>query len=659
MSGDPPPNQLAAGLIAAHYRIPADRPAAFDVAGLQAFAVRDDHAPTRKLVALRIPMAAPPRARFLQRTDLVIPNTVMPVDAGPGRDLAGQNGWFIVSEAPPGQLLTAERQPWREHDLVTCVLKPVAAALDALHTAGLTHRAIRPDNLYREGGRGPVTLGPCFASPPASRQPAALEPPYSAWCMASGRGDGSIADDVYALGVTLLALALGKLPMAGVDDGAIVRRKLQVGSYAALTGDAPLPPLLADLLRVMLAEEPEHRPSAASLLNPEQARTRRVAARPPRRAQRPLDVGGMPASSARELAHAIGLNQERGEQILRDGTVDRWLRRTLGDSQLAVRLEESIQRRDAESPSRDVAMTVMRAVVALDPLAPLVWRGLTVMPQGLGTAAAAASVTAGTEATAAVEEIVRHDVVLTYSVLAARRPEHGPLKGESRQWHEWLATRNAAGGIRRVLYGLNPLLACQSPLLTDLPAARLGELLPALERSAAKADRRRAPIDQHIAAFLVARGDPTLTNELSTLPNFADDASRMVVLRLFTHLQERTHPKPLPGLAAWLKDSGFAGLQRWRSRTKREAMSVLLATAVQAGSIAAMLAIVSDEAALATDQEGSLGAEHRIASIEAALRQIEDGVGDRAEAARRVGHEIATGLGLMTTMGAALMLAFG
>ena len=655
MSGDP----LPPGLIAAHYRITPDRPAASEVAGLPAFSVRDDHAPTRKLIALRIPMAAPPRARFIQRTDLAVPNAVMAVDAGPGRDLAGQSGWFIVSEAPPGQSLTAERHAWREHDLISCVLKPAAAALDALHLTGLTHRAIRPDNLFREGGRGPVTLGPCFASPPASKQPSVIEPPYSGWCMAAGRGDGSIADDVYALGATLLALALGRLPMAGMDDGAVVRRKLQLGSYAALVGDVPLPPLLADLLRVMLAEEPDHRPSPAALLNPEQARTRRVAARPPPRAQRPLDVGGMPVHSARELAYAIGVHAERGEQILRDGTVDRWLRRTLGDSQLAVRLQESIERRDTEQPALDVAMTVMRAVVALDPLAPLVWRGLTLMPQGLGAAASSVSVTAAVDALAAVEEIVAHGVVLTYAVLAARRPEHGPLKVESRQWHEWLSARNAAGGIRRVLYGLNPLLACQSPLLSEVPAATLGELLPALENAAAKTDRRRAPMDPHIASFLVARGDPTLTNELATLANFADDASRLIVLRLFAHLQERTHPKPLPGLAAWLNDSGFAGLQRWRSRTTREDMRAQLATAVTAGSIGAMLTLVSDENALELDNAGSFHAGHRIAAIKAALKQIDEGVGERAEAARRVGHEIATGLGLMATMGAALMLALG
>ena len=119
-------------------------------------------------------------------------------------------------------------------------------------------------------------------------QPALFEPPYSAMCLPSGRGDGSIADDVYALGVLLLCLALGRAPLAQLDDSAILRRKLELGTYAALAGDERLPPIIGDLVRGMLAEDPEHRPTPTLLLDPASARGRRVAARPPRRAQRPI-----------------------------------------------------------------------------------------------------------------------------------------------------------------------------------------------------------------------------------------------------------------------------------------------------------------------------------------------------------------------------------
>src|SRR5689334_8179996 len=100
-------------------------------------------------------------------------------------------------------------RPWSEAELLGQVLAPAVKALQFLEARGVTHRAIRLNNLFRATPGASVVLGQGWAAPPASEQPAIYEPPYSAMCLACGRGDGSIADDVYALGVVLVALALG------------------------------------------------------------------------------------------------------------------------------------------------------------------------------------------------------------------------------------------------------------------------------------------------------------------------------------------------------------------------------------------------------------------------------------------------------------------
>ena len=125
----------------------------------------------------------------------------------------------------------------------------------------MTHRGIRLDNVFQTRLASRSCSAAAWAAPPAMAQPALFEPPYSAMCLPAGRGDGSIADDVYSLGVLLLCLALGHAPLAQLDDTAIVRRKLEVGTYAALLGDERLPPIIGDLVRGMLAEDPEHRPT--------------------------------------------------------------------------------------------------------------------------------------------------------------------------------------------------------------------------------------------------------------------------------------------------------------------------------------------------------------------------------------------------------------
>ena len=79
--------------------------------------------------------------------------------------------------------------------------------------------------------------------------------------------------------------------------------------------------------------------------------------------------------------------------MLKTGAVGQWLRRGLGDGALAVRLDEQLGLRggatDGESSETD-AISLMRAVAVLDPLAPMCWDGLILWPGAIGTALAAA-----------------------------------------------------------------------------------------------------------------------------------------------------------------------------------------------------------------------------------------------------------------------------
>ena len=643
------------GLIAGFYRIdPATQAPALQ-GGFRAHVVTDRRDPSQKLMAVATKPDTPPRPRIsLARNGPSVPFAVLPVEYGPGRDLAGRPGWFVVAEMPPGTAVGLGAA-WREAELLAGVLAPAAAALCALQLRGLTHRAINPDNLFRATARDPVTLGPFWAAPPASLQQAVFEPPYMACCLPNGRGEGSIADDVYALGVTLLALATGQMPLADQDDATILRRKLEMGSFTALTADVALPPLLSDLLRGMLAEDPDHRPSPELLCRPEQARARRVAARPARRAQVPFDVAGLRVWSARELASALGMQPDRGYVLLKNGEVERWVRRGLGDPQLGMRVEDVTRRGDqgGTDDARLQGLTVMRCVAAIDPLAPLVWRGVAIQPDGIGSALPGAA----PDVQAALEEVVASEAIGHFCGASYRRQNQTGLREEQRTWRGWLSTRGPAGGGRRLCYGLNPMLSCASPLLAGRPVVRAAELLPALDEAAATADRARPPIDAHIAAFLMARLDGGLTGDLGNLPSFAADPERRAVLRLFARLQARLHPDRLPGLAGWLVSCGLAGVSDWRSHRTRATLQDRLLQAASDGQIGEIVALLDDEPAREADRQGAEQAAIRVQRLEASLAQIAANAPERTEAARLLGHEIVTGAGLLASLGAAVSLA--
>ncbi len=650
-AGDP-------GSIATHYDRDPKRSLPALSGAWPAVAVLDRRDPTRRLMAVQVRPSLPLRARIVDAQEgATPPNLMMPIADGPGLDAAGQAAWFVVCPAPPGASLAAASGAWREQEIIGSLLIPAAAALKELEKRGFTHRAIRPDNLFRAGPGQPVTLGPFWAAPPGTGQPAAADPPFLGWCRPPRQGDGTIADDVYALGFTMLALWLGRMPLAGLDPAEILRRAFSLGSFASLLAGVPaLPAVLGNLLRGMLAEDPDQRPPPALLMEPMRAVTRRGTARPTRRAARSIEVGAHVAWTAREVAYAVATEPQAAWAMLRSGAVDRWIRRELNDPTLGAKLEEIRVRHSVEAETPQLAsFMLMRAVAALEPLAPMVWRGEAFWPDGFGTALAAADApTIGV-----LREIVEQAVFALWASNHSHRKDSSVLRLLSAEWLSMLAIRGAAGGLRRLLYALNPRLACASPLLGGRPVLRLDELLPALEAASGRANRGEPPLDPDIVAFVAAHSDAPTRAGLVGLNSLAGEAERPLMLRLLAHLQTRFELGPLPGLALWLHESGVTGMDRWRSRSTRTALGRRVATLVAAGHVTALLTAVEDPTALAADAAGAHLAAQRIAELQQRLESSAQNAAKRAEDARRLAHDLASGTGLLAMLSATLRLAFG
>jgi hypothetical protein len=633
-------------LIADRYAVLLAQPMPAAGGGLPTFAACDRHTGDTALIAIQVRRDTPPRARALQMLAAPIDGVLSPLAHGTAPAPSGGAGYFVICPAPPGPSLASLQHPWTEAALVQLALRPIALTLETLAARGVTHRGIRPNNVF-EGQRGePLVLGAAWAAPAAMHQPALFEPPYSAMCHPAGRGEGSIADDVYALGVLLLTLALGRLPLSELDDAGILRRKLEQGSQGALVGDERLPPLIGDLVRGMLAEDPEHRPTPTLLLDPGVARSRRVAARPPRRAQRALPVGSAAVWDARSLAYALAVEPEHGIGALRSGAAIQWLRRSLGDAPLAARVEDFVHHRVADSvteEARSDSMMLMRAVATIDPLAPLCWRGIALWPEGLGSLLAA--VATEPAAVASLEDMTAVEGAATWGGLRAERCDFAMLRLEARQNRAWLATRGLGGGLPRLTYMLNPLLPCASPLLADHWVVRLPDLPPALEATLA-ANPKAVPLDPHIAAFIAAHGDSRLESETNSLAGTPQNPIGLPELRLLTQLQMRYHKGRLPALAGAIAAAGAPMVALWFNRPRRKELAERLKSLARTGQLMPMLAVLEDPAGRNADAAGARAAADSLDQIEAELRAITAGARARSEVAGRIGQEIAAGLAL-------------
>ena len=154
------------------------------VGGLASFAVTDRGSGRRDLMAIQLDRRLPPRPRAFQVLATPIEGLLTPIVCGHARDAC-----YALCLAPPGPSVQTRERPWSEAELLTCVLRPAARVLEVMAARGITHRGIRLDNVFQSGPGQPVVLGTAWTAPPAMAQPALFEPPYSAMCLPSGRGE--------------------------------------------------------------------------------------------------------------------------------------------------------------------------------------------------------------------------------------------------------------------------------------------------------------------------------------------------------------------------------------------------------------------------------------------------------------------------------------
>lgn len=648
-------------LVAGHYSVDVTRGLPDAGGGIPAYAASGRRGGDLPLMALRVDRRAPARPRPLHGLVAGIEGLLTPLAHGNGPPIDGQPGWYVICQAPPGPPVSSAPRPWTEPHIIEFVLRPIAAVLEQLHSLGMTHRAIRPNNVFQGQPNRPVTLGAAWAAPPAMHQPTVCETAYAALCHPAARGEGHTADDVYALGVLLVTLALGRLPMPGIDHATTMYRKLELGDFAAITAGERLPPILTDLVRGMLAEDPEHRPSPSLLRDPVGTRGRRIAARPAPRAQRPLKIGTTMVWNNRTLALAMAFEPDEALTAIVGGTLMYWLRRGLGDSGLAVKLEELVRRHALDVSTAKEAfqpMLVMRAIADADIFMPLCWRDLAMFPNGIGSALAAA-LEGDPELQHKLHDVVNYEVQGIWAGMREERTPAGPHRLEARQRRAVLQIRGPAGGLPRLAYTLNPMTPCASTLLGNRWITNVSDLAPALE-AVATASRDADLLEPRIAAFIGARSERWLDQEVQALAIEGDVQNRaLTALRLLSELQNRYHPAPMKGVAAWVAARAQPLVERWKNRDRRAAVEEQLKTLTALGLLSPILTLLLDPAADEMDFEGLRVARVELDLMDAELRGIAEGGRHRAAFAARLGQEIAAGVGLAAAAITLILAALG
>ncbi len=475
-------------------------------------------------------------------------------------------------------------QPLGDDALHHYFVMPLMKGLLELQRTGIAHNAIRPTNIFwRLGGATPPQLGECLSVPAGYGQPVLFEPLERAMCTPTGRGPGQHVDDCYAFGVTLALMILGHNPMQGMDDRAIIQAKIERGSFGALVGNHRISSTHIEILRGLLTDDGRQRWSASDL---EQCLSgRRLTPKNTdagRRAARAYSFAGGEYWQVRPLAAALTNHVNDAVHTVETGSLDKWLRRAMGDEERADNLEDAQKSlKQSGKTAHYEHQLVTRICIALDPASPIRYRGIAVMPTGIADMLVETILTGNS--TQVIAEIISSQLVTFWIEMQKdARSELLPLGQQFERMKGVIEKSSYGNGMERVLYELNQGLPCLSPLLRTEYVTTPKTLLPALERLASMPGRPREPMDRHIAAFLVVRDRRSeLLFEAMTQPE-ASPKRGLALLTLYSELQYRYGPDSLPGLAQWLAPLVEPAVQRYLGKALKDKLRAQMKETVRA-----------------------------------------------------------------------------
>ncbi|MEO8701034.1 MAG: serine/threonine-protein kinase [Kofleriaceae bacterium] len=175
---------------------------------------------------------------------------------------------YLVMEYLEGETLgaIADREQLDVPTIVS-ICAQVAAALAALHDAGVIHCDVKHDNIFvMPGGRVKVIdfgVSRLVAEPPDDDAAIAGTP----WCMAPEQWQGrpSTASDVYALGCMLYDLATGLPPFDGSLPELMIAHLEQRPARPSWVAQVALPMELERIILRALVKDPAQRPTMHEL----------------------------------------------------------------------------------------------------------------------------------------------------------------------------------------------------------------------------------------------------------------------------------------------------------------------------------------------------------------------------------------------------------
>ena len=543
-----------------------------------------------------------------------------------------------------------------EENFQNIIIDPVFRAIEHLDSIRITHREIRAENLFfMDNEHQEVVIGDCLTCPPGFDQPIIYEPLHRSMASASGRGNGDLSDDLYALGVTIIVLILGERIQEYETLEELFTAKFELGTYDALCGSRRIFSSIQEPVRGFVIDDINERWGREEMtqwLNGKKQNSKKHITS--RKATKPYAFMEKNYHNPRVLAHAFTKNIKEAAIAIKEGRLEKWIRHNLGEDDLALKINAiatTATAKENEIRNSDDHV-VARASILMDPLAPIRYKGLSLMPDAYGPTIAVELLRRNTMQTAA--EVLRYDLPnFWYGAPSQQLRDSNSYKFQMtyREMASFLQNTDTGFGIERCLYQLNSSLPCQSPLISKNCVINLQQLLPALDEIADVTDQKLRPIDRHITAFIAARIGPSIENELSVLSEQKDSSFLIGMLRLLATLQLKSrNDQPFYSLTNWVGSLLGPVINTYYNLSTRKRIEEEIPQIVSEGSLIELINLVDDPEIRDQDREDFENTCLEYKTIEKQIQDIKSGDLSSQEATVEQGQKFSALVSLIILM---------
>lgn len=461
-------------------------------------------------------------------------------------------------EAPVGRTLITKDDAspalgWKPEEAMLQIVNPILTVLSELRDKDLVHGEIWPGNMHFEEEKSGkhVVLGDCLSLPQSYNLPFLYEPVERALADPIGRGAGTLADDLYAFGVSLAVILRTNDPMAGATMEEIIKHKIEKGTYATLINKDRFNGATLELLRGLLYDDAAQRWTLDDItawkdgrrLSPKQS-SKRV------KATRPVIFNNKKYTRLELLAKDLREKPIEATRLVEEGDLEQWIERAMEDKTIKIRVEQLLsylKSSDRGSWYNDKLAALL--ATTLYPDCPVRYKKLSFNAAGFGKYFTHEYLLK--EDAQAFIDILKIGLLIQIIQSLKINPVLSTLRSKFDACRNYLSQSSLGSGLERCLYTLNPETHCLSPVLTKYYVRTPEDMMRAFE-DLCEHSPNASLFDRHTVSFLSVKDKKNIDPYMPDLRS-PDRYHRVLgQLRVLATIQKRSNLGNFPNIANWI-----------------------------------------------------------------------------------------------------------